>query len=847
MQANGNQTDAGPAQPTTSPPDPLAARLQRRLQEACYDLWDSFVDPREAFWDTDGGWLPLGTSGTSGPYARPAIVNEQQLRELRAECRLLAATNEFAINGHENRISYLVGAGHTYRAAIRKGSTAEAPLASQVQVVLDTFVRENKWQRRQQEIVRRLDRDGEAFLRLFVDRAGCTRVRFIEPDQVATPTDRAGDPGAGFGVLTDSEDVESVLAYFVDGQPVDAGQIQHRKANVDGNVKRGLPLFFPVRKNLRRAEKLLRNMSVVAEIQSAIALIRKHQGGTRSGVQQFAASQADATLTQAATGRTTSFRRFGPGTILDAPGGIEYDFPAAGLDAANFVAVLQAELRAIASRLVMPEFMLTSDASNSNYASTMVAEGPAMRMFTRLQADLVTDDLEVMWHVVRAAVAAGGLPTTALSEIEIQVSPPSLAVRDQKEEAEVHQIEYQNGILSPQTWSRRRGLDYDQEQANLAQHNERVQEVPGAELSAPVVGIPLGESHRVDVSDLVREITEGGWDPARHPRGGNPQNRGEFSTTGGDGRSGASASGQPAIAQAHVVSPASSSRAPIVRTATKTSAHAELTARKSKANPVRRDSGKPETHTVDRSITAEERKAAWQRAAIASAVYGGKDAHALPPGWKEVRKYDRVSDKKSPKGFRAAVYKDSNGNYILAFAGTNDLKDLLDNSRQAAGVRSRQYDRAVALAQEWQEKAKEEGKAIEFVGHSLGGGLATVAAVVTGGNATVFNPPGVHQNTIERYLNKDKANAALENAKNNITAFRYQGEFLGLQDKLVAGALLPNLVGKRITTDSRQHPYRPVFSNIGGRRVEGSIDRHKIDKLIRALDPAQALETKVKK
>jgi hypothetical protein len=47
---------------------------------------------------------------------------------------------------------------------------------------------------------------------------------------------------------------------------------------------------------------------------------------------------------------------------------------------ASFVAVLHAELRAIASRLVMPEFMLTSDASNGNYASTMVAEGPAMRM-----------------------------------------------------------------------------------------------------------------------------------------------------------------------------------------------------------------------------------------------------------------------------------------------------------------------------------------------------------------------------------------------------------------------------------------------------------------------------------
>ena len=84
----------------------------------------------------------------------------------------------------------------------------------------------------------------------------------------------------------------------------------------------------------RRAEKLLRNMSVVAEIQSAIALIRKHRNSNKTAVQQFIGQQADATVTQPATGNTSHFTRYAPGTILDAPGGIEYDFPAAGLDAA---------------------------------------------------------------------------------------------------------------------------------------------------------------------------------------------------------------------------------------------------------------------------------------------------------------------------------------------------------------------------------------------------------------------------------------------------------------------------------------------------------------------------------
>jgi capsid protein len=449
----------------------MTEALERRLSEAWQSLWDNFVDPRESYWDDGADWTALGAAPAGSPLEKCPFVNEAQLRDLRDQCRALAVSNEFAINGHENRISYLVGAGHTYRAAVRKGREARPELAAQVQEVLDAFIEDNAWHRRQQELVRRYDRDGEVFLRFFVAGDGRTRVRFVEPGQVATPQGRQTDAAATFGIVTEPDDVETPLAYFVDGVAVDAAEIQHRKANVDANVKRGLPLFYPVRKNLRRAEKLLRNMSVVAEIQSAIALIRKHRGATRSGVQQFVAAQTDASLTSPATGQTTGFRRFGPGTILDSYGGIEYDFPAAGLDAANYVTILQAELRAISSRLVMPEFMLTSDASNANYASTMVAEGPAIRMFARLQASLVRDDLQVMWRVLDNAAAAGRLPAGVRDAIEIQAGPPTLAVRDPLEEAQACRIELESGILSPQTWSQRRGLDYDQEQANFRHHH----------------------------------------------------------------------------------------------------------------------------------------------------------------------------------------------------------------------------------------------------------------------------------------------------------------------------------------------------------------------------------------
>ncbi len=453
------------ARESTPSMGPTLARLESRLLEAFDSLWDNFVDPAEPYYDQDGSrWNPLGGGSGAGGAAGVAFANEQQLREIRDQCRALAVSNEFAINGHENRVSYIVGTGHAYRAAARPGREVSLGLLAAVQGVLDEFIKTSHWHRRQQEIMHRRDRDGEVFLRFFPDADGTLRVRFVEPDQVSAPPERMSDPAASFGVQTEADDVETVLGYWIDGRWVEASQIQHRKANVDANVKRGLPLFYPVRKNLRRAEKLLRNMSVVAEIQSAIAVIRKHSAGTKQSVQQFVQNQADAAVTSPTSGKTSYFQRYAPGTILDAFAGTDYQFPAAAIDASRYVTVLQAELRAIASRLVMPEFMLSSDASNANYSSTLVAEGPAVKMFQRVQQEMIEEDLDVMHRAVAIAVEAGRLPAETLDVVDLQGIAPSLAVRDRLRDAQADQILVRSGAMSVETMSVRHGLDPDREQ-----------------------------------------------------------------------------------------------------------------------------------------------------------------------------------------------------------------------------------------------------------------------------------------------------------------------------------------------------------------------------------------------
>ncbi len=442
--------------------DALWQSYRQALNRLFEAVAQSLVDPDEAYVDPEGQrWLPLEAPSPPGSQRGMPFTTEAQLAAIRLECRALAVENEFAINGHENRVSYIVGTGHGYRITPKPGRQLPETLQWHLQEILIRFLRRNMWHRRQQEIVRRRDRDGEVFLRFFPDPEGTLLVRFVEPDQVSTPEAHRDDPAANFGILTKAHDVESVLGYFVDGQLIPAEEIQHRKANVDANVKRGLPLFYPVRKNLRRAEKLLRNMCAVAEIQSAIALIRRHSHLAWPHVHDFVARSGQPSPLR---GDQPFLRRLAPGTILDVYAGTEYEFPAAGIDASRFVAVLQAELRAIASRLVMPEFMLTSDASNANYASTMVAEGPAVKMFQRLQQELIEEDLQVMWRVLQTAARLGQIPPNVLRDINIQAIPPTLAVRDRLKEAQADAILVRTGAMSAQTMAMRHGLDPDREQ-----------------------------------------------------------------------------------------------------------------------------------------------------------------------------------------------------------------------------------------------------------------------------------------------------------------------------------------------------------------------------------------------
>jgi len=100
-------------------------------------------------------------------------------------------------------------------------------------------------------------------------------------------------------------------------------------------------------------------------------------------------------------------------------------------------------------------------------------------------------------------------------------------------------------------------------------------------------------------------------------------------------------------------------------------------------------------------------------------------------------------------GFKATLYKNSKtGEVVLAFKGTENLKDWQQNITQGLGKNSTHYEKAKMLA----ARLKLVYQKLEFTGHSLGGGMASAASIVSKQKATVFNAAAVHPNTVSKYL-----------------------------------------------------------------------------------------------
>ena len=469
----------------------LHASAGRTTGTIVREAWGDLLDPLEYRYDEPG---------FRGRLSDKTDFTEQELAEIRAAARLLVQEDGTAWGILDKLTNYCIRQGFTYTVEAEPDANVPAGLVEAVQRLIDDFRDANDWDNDlDREFFRTAHEDGEAFLSLHPDTWGQTQLRTIDADQVKEP-DRLPEyrHSWSYGIDTDADDHQTLYGYWVefpDGLDwLPSVQVEHLKLNTRRAVKRGLTDFYPVSSTLRDTSKLLRNTLRGATIQAAIAFIREHQQGTtREGIESLRAAQS--TAQQVATyqtgQRTEFFQRFQPGKILDVVGTKYHPGPLGSSNAPNYINVFSAGLRAAASRWSMPEYLVSSDASNANFASTLVAGDPFVLYCEQQQAMFARRFLRVFWRALEFAVRAGRLHRYGLAyqEIEaildIKATPPDVAIRNKVEETNRRNTLYQNRVISLKRWREEEGYEPDEMEEQVAQE-------PPPQGAAGGPGLPQG-------------------------------------------------------------------------------------------------------------------------------------------------------------------------------------------------------------------------------------------------------------------------------------------------------------------------------------------------------------------
>lgn len=432
----------------------LKAQYQRLVHEKLLQLTQESAPASVE--EDPGRWELLG--GESG-----AALSESGRRDARQRARQLVTHHPHARNILRLLEAYVAGPGLKLTHQLcdcEAPHGADADILRRVDRLWEEFLAENQTHYSFREHARRSWRDGECFVRRFASPDWPPALRFVDPECIGP----AADAPASAGILTASGDVETPVTYLrLDdagqvSERIPADQMLHTRLGVDSNQKRGVSIFAPLLDALDSYDQWMKTELQARKLQSSIVLWRKVQGSP-----QQAMSLADG----AGSGGGRS-ERVRPGTILTTNHATEIQFLQPHTNFGDAVPLGRMLLLAIAAGAGLPEFMLTADASNANYASTMVAEGPAVKLFQSEQTFFAMEFTRLWKWVMREAVQLGLLAADELARVVPDWTFPQLVNRDRPRErlADVRLVE--TGVLSRAEVARREGLDPVRMQAEIS-------------------------------------------------------------------------------------------------------------------------------------------------------------------------------------------------------------------------------------------------------------------------------------------------------------------------------------------------------------------------------------------
>ena len=140
-------------------------------------------------------------------------------------------------------------------------------------------------------------------------------------------------------------------------------------------------------------------------------------------------------------------------------------------------------------------------------------------------------------------------------------------------------------------------------------------------------------------------------------------------------------------------------------------------------------------------VDAQLAKEVLDYAKLSCAVYNvGKKSCVMPGNWKEVptKQPDDLTS-----GFVAQAYRNGT-QVVIVFRGTDDWADWMNNAVNFLGYPAEQYYQGIELVRGMIESAEKQGcTEVVLTGHSLGGGIASFAALWFAKKAIIFNAAGL--------------------------------------------------------------------------------------------------------
>lgn len=452
--------------------------LQLEIQQLKYsnNVMSKLTESRNTVVDTElegGSWFLAGQGS--------ALVSEDDHKSMLQQAAKMYHTNPHARAVIRGLVKFTIGKG------------PQVVFTTENEAVKDAwkdFVKRNKFSRKEKECGTRLFRDGEFFMRKFVDKKnGDTTVRFIRAGAVAEPADKEFT-NASFGIKTDPNDVEEVISYLTTDsggnlkETIPAKEIIHEKIFADSDQKRGVSLLRVCAKRIKQYEEWLEDRIVLNKVRSAIALVRKVDSSS-GNVKKI----RDEAKSDNLNDQRKKIKAFERGTVLTASKGVDYQMLSPNIAAGDAKEDGRAILLSIAAGVGFPEMIFTADFSNANYSSSLIAQNPFVKeieewqdFFRSFYEDLVTD-------VLQAKIEYGDLPADTDTTVRIEF-PPML--RDDIDKlAKAFEILFKYKAISKKTWQGKMGLDADVESANMEDEEgeEVYPPVPGA---GGQLGVPGG-------------------------------------------------------------------------------------------------------------------------------------------------------------------------------------------------------------------------------------------------------------------------------------------------------------------------------------------------------------------